>query len=98
MNCDECGENVPDNLRLCPDCAIPKHSKASSSLAPARGSTAPDQHAQEFGEAFKTMEEEQWEDYQEYIRMTRGTGKSAIKASRPVRSNAGAEPPATPKL
>lgn len=38
MNCDECGENVPDNLRLCPDCAIPKHSKASSSLAPARGS------------------------------------------------------------
>lgn len=29
---------MPDNLRLCPDCAIPKHSKASSSLAPARGS------------------------------------------------------------
>jgi hypothetical protein len=36
MNCDECGENVPDNLRLCPVCAIPKHSKASRSLAPAR--------------------------------------------------------------
>lgn len=38
MNCDECGESVPDNLRLCPVCAIPKHSKASGSLAPARGS------------------------------------------------------------
>lgn len=38
MNCDECGENVPDNLRLCPDCATPKHSKASRSFAAPAGS------------------------------------------------------------
>ena len=41
MNCDECGENVPDNLRLCPDCATPKHSKASSSFAAPLGSASP---------------------------------------------------------
>lgn len=29
---------MPDNLRLCPDCAIPTHSKASRSFAGARGS------------------------------------------------------------
>ena len=40
MNCDECGENVPDNLRLCPDCATPKHSKASRSFAAPLGSAS----------------------------------------------------------
>jgi hypothetical protein len=54
-------------------------------LASVSGSTAPDQHASELREAFKTMEEEQWEDYQEYLHATQGTGKSTIKASRPVR-------------
>lgn len=27
MNCELCGENIPDGLRLCVSCAIPQHSK-----------------------------------------------------------------------
>lgn len=25
MNCELCGDNIPDGLRLCEDCAIPSH-------------------------------------------------------------------------
>lgn len=24
MNCEKCGENIPDGLRLCSDCEVPK--------------------------------------------------------------------------
>ena len=60
MNCDECGENVPDNLRLCPDCAIPKHSKASRSFAPARGWTAPPAEQREMSERVARRDGHDW--------------------------------------
>jgi len=47
----------------------------------------PDSRVTELREAFAEMEQEQWDEYQEYVKRCGGVPISKIKASRPVRQN-----------
>lgn len=66
---------------------------SEAQLRAARGSESPDQKAHELREAFGAMEQEQWDDYQEYVKRCGGVPISKIEASRPVSPNDQAQRP-----
>ena len=65
---------------------------SEAQLPAARGSESPDQRAHELREAFAAMEQEQWDEYQDYVKRCGGVPISKIQASRPVSPNAPHEP------
>lgn len=64
--------------------AKPERSEGSLERA---GSASPDQSAHKLREAMNAMEQEQWDEYQEYVKRCGGVPISKIPASRPVRPN-----------
>lgn len=62
-------------------------SRVESSFAAPDCSAAPGSKATELREAFAAMEQEQWDEYQDYLKRCGGVPISKIKASRPVRKN-----------
>ena len=65
----------------------PNAQRASGSLQ--QDGSAQADRARRTGEAFAAMEQEQWEEYQEYVKLCGGIPISKIKASRPPAQNIG---------
>lgn len=64
------------------------YSTAGGRCAPPACSVTPNQPAHILRKAIQAMEQEQYDDYCEYVRMCGGTPISKIQASRPVTPNA----------
>lgn len=90
---DKCPNHVR-RRRGCPTCERISAALAESSFAAPHGSASPDQPAHILREAIQAMEQEQYDDYCEYVRMCGGTPISKIPASRPVTPNDQAQRPA----
>ena len=72
--------------------ATPKIACPPSSLALDRGSKAAEDGRSTI-EALAAMEDEQWADYQDYVRRCGGIPNTKIPATRPLRANIAYQPP-----